>query len=573
MIRDFFYLNRLGTYQFKNKFKINMAEGPVTTLFLILLGTGFMGGYLFLSFKLLRFCYNQDVYGVQLANFLVQILLFLAIGVALVSSLTTAITHFYLSKDLEFQFSLPVNFNSWVLHRFFQVFIQSSGVLLLFAGPFIWMFLYFSGNSLPEQLLGVVIFGIGCSFPIIMASLLCMILVKIFPPRRIHQVFLVLTVILVSCLILIFRYLEPERFIGSGGIALMLESGGLLKLGQYWWNPANWCYQVIKPLSEKNYGIMLPQLARLMVYFTVAILALLATARRFYRASWDRALQSLTGEMDSRDENHRVSRLSGLLSHPQWSQEIRELLLFVRDPSQWSQTFVLMALLGLYLFSISKINDGTLAYHQAFLERTNAKYILALLNSSMIAFITLSIASRFVFTSFSADGQAIWLMKTAPDGWLRFMRSKLLVFGVPCLIFAELLCILSGVVLTLNASQIWVLATNCLWDSLIMILAALGMGMLFISPNIENPLKLIISPGGILLMAAGLFVTFLHLVFRLSVEIRPLNELMMRIGWPNLQDGRDLWFAAGLIVVEAILLTLLIRRGVRHLRTGNFSMG
>jgi len=561
LIRDLLALQRLGFYQLKNKLWENLRRRPISSLGVLVIGAGFYYGYLWLSYRLVRFVYNQDVYGVLLANKLLELLLFISVGMALLSSLTTAITHFYLSKDLELHFSLPVDLNAWVLNRFSQVFMQSSWMLMLFGASFIWIFLYLSELHPLIRLAGVAIYGALCSFPIIASTLVCMILVRLFPARRVHQVFLVVTVVLVSSVILIFRYLEPEQYIGPGGLERFRGFVDLTANRRQPWNPAMWAADLFAAWNQKQWSASLEPGLKLGALFAVGIGGLLVTAQRVYRGSWDRALQALSGETDLLQRGTKLSWLSRHLASARWSQEVRELLLFIRDPSQWSQVFVLGALMALYLFSVSKVTDNLLGA---------TSYIMALLNSLFVGFISLSIASRFVFTSFSSDGEAIWLMKTAPDGWSRFMRGKLIVYGIPCLVFSILLGVLSGVILGLDREQLVTLGFHGLWDGSLMILLSLAFGMLFINPGIENPLKLIISPGGLLLMVVGVFFSAAHLVLRLTANMPALNRFLAEYGWPDMSGGRGEVIIAWVIAVESIGIALLVKRGMRHLRAGLF---
>ena len=562
MIGEWFALTRLDGLQLKNKVRDGLSQRPVMTVILFLLGTGFYLLYLRLAFWLVKFVYFQETYGVLMATKLVQILLYIALGISLVSALTTAMTHFYLSKDLEFQFSLPVRFPVWIMHRFAQVFMQSNWMLLLFGGPLIWFFLGFSEVGWPGMIFGVGIFAVLSSFPIFAAVFLCMLLVKIFPAKRVHQVFLVMTVVIASSLVLLFRALEPERLIGPGGMEEFRGLVDLINLDRFSWNPAIWAYNAIAALSQKAMTEVWQPTLQMFGLFTLLTGGFLFSAGRLYRSSWDRALQSLSGEGDMKASEAEPGRLSRLLSHRVWSQEVREVLLFIRDPSQWSQIFVLAALLGLCLYSITKI---------PFEPFGSTRYVLALAGTSMVDFICLSIASRFVFTSFSADGQAIWLMRTAPDGWHKFMRGKLLVFGIPTLFFAVALMVSAGMIMALPAHELLALGLHVFWDASALILLSLALGMLFINPGIENPLKLIVSPGGVLLMTSGLFIAGLHVFLRLTHAVPPLNELMMQIGWPDVQGARVAYYYGGLIAVEAILLAWLIHRGLRYLRRGDFS--
>ncbi len=560
-MRDFLLLHKLDLLRLKNTVREGLRERPLGLLTLIVLGGGFYWGYLYLSWLLLNFIYHQEVYGILFATRLVEFLMLIAVGMALMSSLTTSIATFYLSKDLEFQFSLPVNFNAWVLHRLGQVYFQSSWMLLLFGGSFIWIYLYLGQTPIPVQFLGLLVFAILCSFPILVSASLCMLLVKIFPARRVHQVFLVLTIVLVSSLIFLFRYIEPERFISPGGLAEFRGFIDLLSPRDQPLNPAVWAANLMAAMNQGQWHAALGLSARLLGLFALGMGGFLALAHRVYRTSWDRALQSLSGEGELRPSHSRVSALSRRLSSHRWSQEMRELLLFFRDPSQWSQIFVLIALLGLYLFSITRVPQQLLG--------ATAK-VMSLLNGVFVGFIALSISSRFVFTSLSADGQAIWLMRTAPDGWSRFIRSKLLVFGLPCLGFSMLLGLSSAALLGIRGEDLFQVGLAALWDGLLMVCFALALGMLFIDPMVENPLKLIVSPGGLFLMVTGLFFSVLHLALRLTTAIAPLNRALHSYGWPDLQDGRHQFWTAGLIAVELVLVVWLIRRGYQRLRSGQF---
>ncbi len=561
MIRDYFLLSRLASVQVKNRLMINLKARPLVFLGLGCFGAFFYWGYLHLCYMLLAFIFKQPIYGLLLASRLLQILLFISLGVGLMSSLTNAIAHFYMSRDLEFQFGLPVNFQSWVLHRFSQVYMQSNWMLLLFGGPFIWFYMDLGSAPPWSPPIGIAVLALLAAFPSLFSSILCMLLVKIFPAKRVHQVFLVLTIVLVAAVIFLFRYLEPEQFIGPGGLERFRGYSDIVNLESYQWNPAIWAANLLAALSARDWPTAATYAAYLGGLFGAVFGVFLAIANRLYRRSWDRALQSLSGEGDIQMTTAGDSFLSRALMRPAWAQEAREILLFLRDPSQWSQVFVLLSLLGLYLFSVTKLPKDPFG---------GSLFELALGNSGFIAFISLSLVSRFVFTSFSNDGQAIWLMKTAPDGWGRYVRGKFLVFGVPSLIFSLLLNLLSGVLMDLNGFELFYLGAGVFWDTLFMIGLGLGLGMLFIDPGVDNPLKMIVSTGGFLLMASGLFVTFIHVLLRLSYESRVVNELLSMIFWPDVQGVKMVPYALGLAVLEIAAVVFLLRRGLHHLRRGDY---
>lgn len=556
MMRDFWILSRTSAVQTKNRLFGQFATQPILFTFILGLVGLFYYGFLRLSDLLTGFIFQQDVFGVILITKLVQIMLIISIGIVLMSALTTAIANFYMSKDLEFQFCLPVNFDAWVLHRYAQVYVQSCWMVLAFGSPLIWDFLTLSGIPIGARLLGLVAFAIVCTVPVFVSSVLCMFLVRVFPARRIHQILLVFTMVLMASLVFLFRYLEPEQFVGPGGIDKFRGYIDLVNPGQQSWNPAIWASDFIAALSQKEWRQCIPSGIRLALVFFASHTLLIAIARRYYRPSWDRALQALSGEVHGATTAKSESRLSQLLANHRWSQVGRELLLLKRDPSQWSQIFVLLSLLALYLFSITKLPLDPFG---------GTRYQLALGNTAFVGFVALSIATRFVFTSFSLEGQSLWLLKIAPQRWSSWILAKIAVFGLPTISFAMLLSAGSGWILNLDAIELVAVMTAAFWDASTLVALSLAFGLVFINTNIENPLKLMVSPGGFLLMALGFFVMGLHVMLRMTHQSPFLNVLMSHVGWPDVQGPMVYVWGGGLIAVEFLLVVTMMRRGMRQL--------
>jgi len=374
-------------------------------------------------------------------------------------------------------------------------------------------------------------------------------------------VFLVLAVLMISALVFFFRYIGPEQFVGPGGMDVFRGYVDLVATDRQSWNPGKWAADFITAISQGAGNEAWRHGLRLFGLSGLGWLLMVLVARRFYRPSWDRALQALSGESHIGKTHVRESRLMRLLSVPSVAQEAREIMLFLRDPSQWSQIFVLVGLLAMYLFSVTKLPLEPFG---------GTRYQLAIGNSGFVAFVCLSTASRFVFTSFSSDGPALWLMKSSPSGWYRWVRSKFLVFGLPTLVFTLALAVGSGLVLDLNATQITLIGLGSFWDALILLFLSVAFGMLFLDPNVENPLKLIISPGGFLLMAVGMSIMAIHVVLRLCSSSELLSYLLMRVGGPNVLGTRVLAWTILLIVAELALLVWVLRKGFRHLQHHSF---
>ncbi len=90
---------------------------------------------------------------------------------------------------------------------------------------------------------------------------------------------------------------------------------------------------------------------------------------------------------------------------------IKDTKTFLRDPSQWSQTFPMLSLIAIYLSSVQALPVDVVGtgYMQ------DAKNALAYVNLGMVGFVMAGIAVRFQYAVISGEGGALWMMRTAPE--------------------------------------------------------------------------------------------------------------------------------------------------------------
>src|SRR5437870_9312662 len=88
---------------------------------------------------------------------------------------------------------------------------------------------------------------------------------------------------------------------------------------------------------------------------------------------------------------------------------IKDIKLFFRDTTQWSQLILLAALVLVYLFNIK-----TLPLHRG--EAVGFFYItlVSFLNLGLAGFVLAAIAARFIFPAVSLEGRHMWLLRSSP---------------------------------------------------------------------------------------------------------------------------------------------------------------
>src|SRR6185503_14273931 len=88
---------------------------------------------------------------------------------------------------------------------------------------------------------------------------------------------------------------------------------------------------------------------------------------------------------------------------------LKDLRLFFRDNTQWSQLILLAVLLMVYLFNIK-----SLPLHSG--ERVPFRLVtmISFLNLGLAGFVLAAVAARFVFPGISLEGRQMWLLRSSP---------------------------------------------------------------------------------------------------------------------------------------------------------------
>ena len=130
-----------------------------------------------------------------------------------------------------------------------------------------------------------------------------------------------------------------------------------------------------------------------------------------------------------------LDRLAGLLplSPVRRHLLIKDLKVFLRDVSQWSQLLLLLALMLVYLYNFRVLDLDRIPYMSGVL-----KNVYAFLNLAMAGFVMATVAVRFVFPAVSAEGAAFWIIRTAPISLQDFLWSKFWTGLVPVLVLTEM---------------------------------------------------------------------------------------------------------------------------------------
>jgi ABC-2 type transport system permease protein len=180
---------------------------------------------------------------------------------------------------------------------------------------------------------------------------------------------------------------------------------------------------------------------------------------------------------------------------------IKDLKIFLRDVSQWSQLLLLLALVLLYLYNFSVLDLQRVPYMSGYI-----KNVYAFVNLGMAGLVMSTVAVRFVFPAVSTEGAAFWIIRTAPISLRDFLWSKFWTGLLPVLVLTEALTITANQFLGVDPLLKMMAAFAIVLMSFALVGLAIGLGARY--PRFgADPSQAAGSYGGVAFMTqAVLFV-------------------------------------------------------------------
>jgi ABC-2 type transport system permease protein len=177
---------------------------------------------------------------------------------------------------------------------------------------------------------------------------------------------------------------------------------------------------------------------------------------------------------------------------------LKEIRVFFRDTTQWSQLVLLAVLVVVYVFNIKFLplrGEGVTLF---------LVNVIPFLNLALAGFVLASVAARFLFPTVSLEGRTLWLLRSSPMPVRELLWAKFWVGTLPLLILAL------GIIGVTNALlQVEVfMFTLSVFTITLMTFAiaglAIGFGTLFPQFETENAAQIPTSFGGLLFMMTSI---------------------------------------------------------------------
>lgn len=180
---------------------------------------------------------------------------------------------------------------------------------------------------------------------------------------------------------------------------------------------------------------------------------------------------------------------------------IKDIKIFLRDPSQWSQLLLLGALIVVYLY-----NFAAMPMHKATIGSWYLQNLMAFLNLGLAGFVVAAVAARFVFPSVSMEGRAFWLIKSSPLELRGFLWAKFWACLIPLCLLSEVLVIISNALLKVSPFMMALSAGTMFFAAFSLTGLGVGLGAMYPRFHVENAASISSGLGGLMYMvfAVGL---------------------------------------------------------------------
>jgi ABC-2 type transport system permease protein len=394
---------------------------------------------------------------------------------------------------------------------------------------------------------------IPCAF----GAAVTLLLVNIFPARRARDILMLLGLLFAMALILLLRFLRPERLLSVESLPDVTAFFATLQSPVTPLFPSFWAGEAL--FSALTGGTDRLHLGALWTTALASVVLCRLLYQRFYFTGWSKAQEARRARFT---KLRAVESLARLLPVRPTTRVIlvKDLKVFLRDTSQWSQLLLLLALVLVYLYNFKILDLDRLPYMSALIKNA-----YAFVNLAMAAFVLSAIAVRFVFPAVSAEGPAFWIVRTAPVTMRVFLWSKFWTGLVPVLLLAEALTIVSNQFLGVDPFLKVLCPIAVLFMTFALVGLAAGMGAQHPRFAHENITQVAGSYGGIAFMILAvlfILVEILLLAWPASIYLWHQYEEIPLSARHYAQMGGSFSMA---LAACAVTFVVPMRRGIRAL--------
>lgn len=453
------------------------------------------------------------------------------------SNVLVAFSTMYRSKEVVYLLQAPISFENFFYARFFESVAFSSWSLAYLGSPLLLAYGLQTKASPLFYLAAPLYYLPFILVPACIGVVLAMAFVRIFPRLNTGAMIAVAIAGVAGFGLYIFRIMRETRvsedqllpaFVSASSrmqspfLPSLWASEGILAAAQYDFAAAAYYFGLL--LSTALFSVWLSgQLAAWLFYPGYA-----------YLMGQDRQRIKLPG----RGVLGRLDAWLRPLPEPLRGLTIKDLKLFWRDPTQWSQFVIFFGIMAIY---IANLRNST-----RFFEEDKWRLWVACLNTGALSLILATLTSRFVYPLISLEGRRFWILGLAPLTLKQLVWQKFFLSVASTSLFTVPLAALSGIMLALEPIHWFMTVYTVIIANFGLSGLAVGLGALY--PNFleDNPARIVSGMGGTL----NLLVSVGYITLLIAAEVIVLQSRQIGL----FETDAKFWLAfAGVFLFTALL--------------------
>jgi ABC-2 type transport system permease protein len=511
-----------------------------------------------ISYRVLRYFRSVEEIGNLIAGKVLGVILLAFLSILLLSNIITALSTFFLAKDLDLLVAAPISRSRLYLAKLTETIVHSSWMVALLALPIFTAYGIVYQGGLLFPIVAFAAFIPYLVIPAVVGIALTLVLVNVFPARRTRELLGLIASGAVVLVLVILRFLRPEQLAQPEGFRNLVDYLAVLRTPTSPFLPSEWTASMIM-----NWLLRVADpwpIAKLWAAAPVAVVAGALLHRRLYHLGFSKAQEGAERKI-RRPLRGPLARRLRFLSPSKREFILKDLRLFFRDNTQWSQLILLAVLLMVYLFNIK-----SLPIHSGERVPFTLVTMISFLNLGLAGFVLAAVAARFIFPGISLEGRLMWLLRSSPLDPEAMLWSKYWIGTVPLLVLAVVITVFTNWLLHASEFMMVVAVGTIVLYTLAASALALSFGALYPQFGTENAAQIPTSFGGLVYMMSSL--TLLAVI--IMIEARPVTAYLRiaRNGGELVGSIPELVVAGVAVLVVCTAATVVpLRLALRRIET------
>lgn len=524
------FINRINSLKFKDDLKAAVFIFIGINIVFVIFGA---------SYAFLKYINSVAVAGPLIVNKLLALIFITAFMMTALSSVIVSFSTIYFGRDIKWLITSPIKLSdifsfkaanssfyaSWMVFAALVPFMAALGIA---KGAGVWFYVFSIVFAFPF-LACASFMGIG----------LTIIVMRFFPAAKIRNLILIIGMVFFTFVLVFVRLIQPEKFVSSEGFELLSQYLGYLDAPTAKFLPSWWYTSAVIGLIAKDFS-------RIFIYagllFAIAVFlwfCIKMLAKKYYMEGLNEGQAFAASDIRTRSFKKRS---------PVFAIFHKDIKVFIRDSSQWSQVLILASIVLVYLFSMYKLSFETIKMHNT----------MSIVNCALVWFVATAASLRLAFPLISLEGESFWFLLTSPVSRFKLFIEKVIFGSIPVLIVSVILMFVTNYMMGISKPVFILTLVTTFAMSLLISCSAVSFGAILPKFNYSNIPQIESSLGGLVFMLFSFFMIIVNIV----IIMQPLRLFYLK----QYDQTAFMQYGLALLLLDAVIFIVIFSIGYNALK-------